>query len=101
MDPMAIAGMLFTLVLAAMVGGFILLFPVTRRLGAFLEQRLRGRLGEEAPAAEVRRLESAVRSLQQEFDRLSERQAFTESLLSERDPLLLPERGETSGSPRP
>jgi hypothetical protein len=97
MDPMPIVSMLFTLVLAAMVGGFILLFPISRRLGAYLEQRLEGRLGGDGSAAERRQLESAVRSLQREIERLSERQAFTEALLSDRDPLLLPEESETGG----
>jgi hypothetical protein len=97
MDPMPIVSMLFTLVLAAMVGGFILLFPISRRLGAYLEQRLEGRLGGDGSAAERRELESAVRSLQREIERLSERQAFTEALLSDRDPLLLPEESETGG----
>jgi hypothetical protein len=73
-----------------MVGGFILLFPITRRLGALLEQRLQGRPTDEKSIAELRQLESTVRALQQEIEQLSERQVFTESLLSERQQVQLP-----------
>ena len=95
MDPMGIAGMLFTLILAAMVGGFILLFPVSRRLGAYLEQRLKGHLSDDRSAAEIRRLESAVRAMQEELERISERQTFTESLLEDRERLAIPASSET------
>lgn len=37
MDPNALAGMIFTLILTLLVGGFIILFPITRRLGQALE----------------------------------------------------------------
>jgi hypothetical protein len=39
--------------------------------------------------ADRQRLEATVRELQQEIEQLSERQQFTESLLSDREPLLL------------
>lgn len=89
MDPVALAGMLFTLILTAMVGGFILLWPITRRLGAMLEQRLKGPRSE-VSSAEFRQLEAVVHSLREELEQLSERQAFTDALQSEpRPPLML------------
>jgi hypothetical protein len=90
MDPMALGGMLFTLILVAMIGGFILLLPVTRRLGAVLEQRLNADPGAGLAAERIRRLESEVQALTAEVERLSERQEFTDALLSERRPLALP-----------
>jgi hypothetical protein len=93
MDPMALGGMLFTLILVAMIGGFILLLPITRRLGAILEQRLSADAAAGLPAERVRRLESAVQALTDELERLAERQEFTEALLSERRPLTLPKDG--------
>jgi hypothetical protein len=82
--------MLFTLLLIAMIGGFVLLLPISRRFGAILEQRLNGRSAPDGTAADVRQLEAAVHALQMELEQLSERQAFTESLLSQREPPLLP-----------
>ena len=91
MDPNALAGMLFTLLLVAMIAGFILLLPITRRLGALLEQRLQEK-GTAFSPAEVSQLRAAVDSLRSEVERLSERQAFTEVLLEERRPAELPEK---------
>ena len=91
MDPNALAGMVFTLILVGMVGGFILVRPITRRLGALLEQRLNSQASSLSPA-DVRKLREAVESLRAELDQLSERQAFTEALLAERHQPLLPKK---------
>jgi hypothetical protein len=84
-DRMAIAGMLFTLVAGAMVGGFVLLFPITRRLGAYLEQRLDANRSadelQEPQLREMRDLKEAVFALQNGVERIAERQEFTEKLL--------------------
>jgi hypothetical protein len=90
MDPQIIAAMLFTLIILAMIGGFILLLPITRRLGAILEQRLNGRAAADIAPAEARQLEATIQALRADLEQLSERQAFTEALLSERQPRLLP-----------
>lgn len=91
MDPTALAGMLFVLLLAAMLGGFVLLFPISRRLGLLLEQRMAERKGPAGiPAEELRELRGAVQALQAQLEELAARQEFTESLLSERRPLELP-----------
>ena len=88
MDSVAIAGMIFSLLAIMMIGGFILLFPLSRRLGAVLEQRLREKDSAEASAEQIEELRRAVRSLEAEVRALSERQAFTDSLLD------VPERPE-------
>jgi hypothetical protein len=94
MDPNAIAGMAFTLILTVVVGGFILLYPVSRRLGAFLESRLHDRIPQPAPtsAPELDALRNSVASLQAEVQRLAERQDFMEQLNSGKsaDPAALP-----------
>lgn len=103
MDMIPIAGMLFVLLMTALTGGFILLFPVARRLGALLEQRIleskQGRGTDPETVAELRR---TMRRLEAEVERLSEQQAFTQELLESRDPLFLqptdPRR--ESGGPR-
>lgn len=98
MDPNALAGMLFVLVLAAMVGGFILLFPISRRLGRLLEERIGERKGNAAlPTEEVRELRAGLQALQAQLEELVERQDFTESLLSERRPLELPSADKPTG----
>jgi hypothetical protein len=88
MDPNALAGMIFTLMLAVLVGGFILLFPLSRRLGALLESKIADR---KAPPAvgpkqeDLRKLTEIVSDLQEEVRRLAERQEFAEQLLTTRD----------------
>ncbi|CAN5296253.1 hypothetical protein BH23GEM4_BH23GEM4_23610 [soil metagenome] len=84
LEPVALAGMIFSLLVILLIGGFILLYPLSRRLGALLEQRLSA----SPPPAnrEVAQLSDAVRALQAEVQRIGERQAFTESLLEEQRP---------------
>jgi hypothetical protein len=99
MEMLPIAGMLFSLLLVGMIAGFILLFPISRRMGALLEQKVKGKLDDEGAMEEVKRLEATVRALQEEVERLVDRQAFTDSLLAEREPLLLRDRSETNAKP--
>lgn len=84
MDPMGIAGMLFVLIMIAMIGGFILLLPISRRLGRFLEQRLDAGRGPDADPAKLGEVRELILSLQAQIDRMAERQEFTERLLAER-----------------
>lgn len=84
MDPLILGAMIFTLVVLAMVGGFILVFPLTRRLADLLEQRmLAARDGDRH--AEVEALRRAVAALRDDVARLAERQDFTERLLERPD----------------
>jgi hypothetical protein len=75
-----------------MIIGGILLFPTSRRLGRYLEVLIEEKRGKGiGMAAEVQRLERELRETQAEVARLSERQAFTDSMLEGRaEPPLLP-----------
>jgi hypothetical protein len=77
------AGMIFSLLMALIVGGFVLLYPLTRRLGKLIELRLEERKSEPGgvAAAEVERLRGVVEALQQDVAALAERQDFAERLL--------------------
>jgi hypothetical protein len=86
MDQNAVAGMIFTLLSIMLIGGFILLYPVTRHLGKLIEQKTKAGAGEvpDAPAeGEIVQLRELIRDLEAEVGRLSERQDFFEKLLAE------------------
>jgi hypothetical protein len=91
MDLIPLAGMIFTLIMLIIVGGFILLFPLSRRLGLLLESRI----AEKKPMAsepEIARLRESVQALQDQVGSLIERQDFVERLLqAERSAALLAE----------
>lgn len=100
MDPYAEAGMIFTLIMVLLGGGFILTFPITRRLGALMEESIRERRAARLDQGQVGELESTLsdvhRALEQMDGRmalLAERQDFVENLLSHREPSRLP-KGE-------
>ena len=40
MDPYTVGGMIFSIIVIAMIGGFIVLFPLTRQLGKFIQNKL-------------------------------------------------------------
>ena len=82
MDPEMIPMMIFTIIVLAMTGGFILLLPITRRLGQFLEYRMSEK-GRVQDREETDRVLRAVESLRNDVARLAERQDFTERLLQE------------------
>jgi hypothetical protein len=91
MDSNALAGMIFTLIFTCLIGGFILLYPLSRRLGALLESKMETEKGSAAPGhAEVRQLAESVRTLEAELRMLKERQEFTENLLTTRERQKLP-----------
>ena len=80
MDPNALAGMVFTLITLVLIGGFILLLPLSRQLAQLVHQRLdKGQdMDQDARVASLAR---AVEALGEEVARLAERQEFTERLL--------------------
>jgi hypothetical protein len=82
MDIIPIAGMLFSLLVVLAIGGFILLFPISRRLGKFLEIRIDERMEwNTLPGEMLNELRDVVEELQSEVARLGERQKFVERLL--------------------
>lgn len=82
MDILPLAGMLFSLLMVLVIGGLILLFPISRRLGRFLEIRIEERMEwDTLPKEAFNELMGVVEELQNEVQRLSERQQFVERLL--------------------
>ena len=82
----ALAGMIFTLLLGLMIGGFILVYPLSRRVAALMERRLEQKEPPPRPLgdAELDALRQAVADLSTQIDRLVDRQDFMEKLLSQR-----------------
>lgn len=80
MDPGLIPMMIFTVIVLAMCGGFIVLLPITRRLGKFLEYKMTER-GHLMDNEERERILKAIESLRDDVAHLAERQEFTERLL--------------------
>lgn len=85
MDPNALAGMIFTLLLFALIGGFIVLLPVTKRLGTLIESKLDEKKHEELPPQALDELVGVIRDLELQVRRLADRQEFTEQLLESGD----------------
>ena len=83
MDPNALAGMVFTLVLATLIGGFVLLFPLSKRLGTLLESKIK-EPPPQIPNAEIERLSERIQSLETQVRQLNDRQEFAERLIGER-----------------
>jgi hypothetical protein len=85
MDPMGIAGMVFTLLFTGMIGGFILLRPVSRQLGLLLESKLQqNRNPDKLAIDKIENLTETVRMLEAEVRLLSDRLEFNEKLLGNR-----------------
>jgi|GEM_PF-1331215 len=83
-----IAGMIFSLLLALIIGGFILMYPLTRRLGQLIELRLEERRtgrDDAAIAATLEQLLVALEGIQRDVAVLQERQEFTDRLLETGD----------------
>jgi len=94
MDPNALAGMVFTLIMAAMIGGMVLLYPLSRRLASQMDAKAQRDRAAADPQllAEVQRLADRVESLEGELSRVRERQEFTESLVARREGSIGPGR---------
>jgi hypothetical protein len=76
-------------------GAVLLLRPITKRLGTYLEVLANERKAAIAPApVDDSRLANVLESMDQRMRRLEERQAFTDALLAGRKPAELPGRGE-------
>lgn len=103
-DILPIAGMIFSLLLALIIGGFILVFPLTRRLGKLLEIRMEERrqaveaeAGPSVPRRDLAVLRDVIEALQGEVAALAERQQFVEGLL-ERGPRGVLDAGSRAGA---
>jgi hypothetical protein len=86
------------------VGGFIVTFPIMRRLGALLEESIRERRAARLDQGQVGQIEASILDLQASVDRLeghmallAERQDFVDSLLQHREPGRLTSEEEWKG----
>ena len=77
---MGVAGMIFVLVLAAMIGTFILLIPLSRRLGQMIDLWLEDKRSA-GRSEELDGLRRSVLALESEVSSLAERQQFIDQLL--------------------
>lgn len=84
MDPTVIAGMIFSLLVIMLIGGFILLFPISRRLGRLLEQRIRERSEDGLEPRQLEPIHEALDAIRAEIDAINERQQFVERVLESR-----------------
>jgi hypothetical protein len=87
-----VAPMMASIVLFIVTGAVILLRPITKRLGVYLEvlaeERRRTAVVE---PADTQRIAALLEALDQRVARLEERQEFTDALLGDRQPRRLPE----------
>jgi len=83
LDPLIVASMVFSLIVLLMVGGFILLLPLSRRLGELLDlwisEQKSLKSGREDPGDAVRLLSE----LSERVRTLEEQQGFLEDLVGE------------------
>lgn len=90
MDPLAA---IFVLLVIMLLGGIVLLFPLSRQLARYLESRLKaGASAPESLEAELRELRLLVEGLDDRLRGVAARQEFVEKVLESRatDPLELP-----------
>ncbi len=90
LDPIIPAAMVFTLLLVLLIGGFVVTYPVTRRLGRALEAYLDRQRSGGASGEEIATLRRQLHALKRQVDAVAEKQDFVEALLEERKGASLP-----------
>ncbi len=95
--PQAIAEIIGPVLILLVIGTFILLFPLSRRLGRVLEEWIKLRQDTSPDRDTLARLENEVRELRQSVEGgdqrmglLAERQDFMESLIEAKKRAALP-----------
>ncbi len=85
--PVEIAELIFALLIVFLIGTFVLLFPLSRRLGKVMEEWIQLRQDSSPDRAQLVRIEDGLRllhgeveSLDQRMSLIGERQDFLESL---------------------
>jgi len=91
LDPVIAAGMVFALLVILLIGGFIVTYPVTSKLGKALESYLEQKKDEGPSEREVERLRRQLLALKRQVDGMAEKQEFVEELLQEKGRASLPE----------
>lgn len=101
MDPYALGGMIFSLIMVLIIGGFIVTFPILRRLGGLMEEYIRERRDTRLDRGELGRVEGELRhvsealeTVRRQLDLVHERQEFLEELVGR------PEADRLTSGPR-
>jgi hypothetical protein len=84
----AIAPMVVFVTLILTTGGVLILRPISKRLGAYLEAVTAAKL-RPAPEADLARIHDVLSSIDGRLNQIEERQDFAEALISASDPKLL------------
>ncbi len=86
-DPFLIPLLVFWVIIASIIGGVILLRPVSKKLGNFLDEWIAIRRAEQLGSGEQSKGVSArLAALEEEQYRLREHQEFMESLKEKEEP---------------
>jgi hypothetical protein len=95
--PYEIAELLAILTMVFLIGTFILLFPISRRLGKAIEEWVKIRHESTPEREQLARIEVELLEMRNQFDGLdqrldflAERQEFTESLIDQKRRMTLP-----------
>jgi hypothetical protein len=84
----ALAPMIVMCTLIVTTGGVLVLRPIARRLGGYLDAATQARL-RPSPDADLARIHDVLSSIDGRLNQLEERQDFAEALISAADPKIL------------
>jgi hypothetical protein len=84
----AIAPMIVLCTLILTTGGVLVLRPISKRLGVYLDAMTQARL-RATPEADMARIHDVLSSIDGRLNQIEERQDFAEALISASDPKLL------------
>ncbi|HEX6039259.1 hypothetical protein [Longimicrobium sp.] len=84
----ALAPMIVMVTLILTTGGVLILRPIAKRLGGFLEASTQAKL-RPSPDADLARIAEVLSSIDGRLNQLEERQDFAEALISASDPKVL------------
>jgi hypothetical protein len=83
-----LAPMIVMCTLIVTTGGVLILRPISKRLGSYLDAATQARL-RATPEADMARIHDALSSIDGRLNQIEERQDFAEALISASDPKLL------------
>jgi hypothetical protein len=86
-DPVILAGMIFSLVVLVLVGGFILLLPLSQRLGKLLDMWVSEKKGLADRGTDAVAMQNVLTDLSRRLEALEEQQGFLQELVSKRGEL--------------
>lgn len=94
MDPDAVAPMVVTIVITVTVGAVVLLRPLIKRLGMYLEVLADERRRPKQVTDDTTRIASALEGIERRLTLLEERQDFTDQLVSAEQRRKIPAAGK-------